>query len=324
MTQIKSRGVGRAVSILLLAAGAAALEAFASPVQIQDAEELIAAPRGDERPADLGAVPEKRAGVDPSTLPLPVVIDEIRGDETAPGRRPGWDGTLLNRLGGATGSPGNYGSVFGQGETLRDQLLRDFGVTAGYPGSEPASGQNQPRRSGAPQSLTPAQVMLQEAVESALRLIRDSVVDESDTVSFSVVGVDFNLTLSGGRSVSVTSDVWPTLAQSPFSDDARPLAMTGGSARGSRQSSGMQGGGGPSPAHASPPPSELAQEAGPGLGGPLIYEKLREFATDPVTMVVVLGCLFAWLAYEFSSAVRERRRSRRARRRAARAPGRAR
>ena len=316
--------VRRAVSILLLAAGAMVLESFASPVLIGDADDLIAPPGGEGLP-DIGLRAERRAAaVDPSTLPLPVTIDEIRGDESAPGRRPGWDGTPLNRLGAWPGLPGSYGSVFGQGESLRDQLLRDFGSAGASPAGEQTAGTNQLRRGDDRGAVTPAQAMMWEAVDNALKLIRDSVVDESELVSFSVVGVDFNLTLSGGRSsLVVTSDLWPAVAQVLLGDEVRPESVARASATAPGAGSGMHGVGGPSYAQSTALPPETAPDAAPGQGAVLIYEKIRDFVTDPMTIVAVFGSLIVWLTYEFSSAVRERRRWRRARRRAMRAQARA-
>ena len=49
-----------------------------------------------------------------------------------------------------------------------------------------------------------------------------------------------------------------------------------------------------------------------------IIEKVREFVTDPLTIIAAVGGLLIWLSFEISNSIREQRRWRRLRRRAAR------
>ena len=168
--------------------------------------------------------------------------------------------------------------------------------------------------------------MLREAVENALKLIRDSVIDEGDMVNFSIVGVDFTLTLSGGqRSLMVNgSEVWPTILYDYLNEEVRqgPSVMAPAAMQWQGGQSVGGGGGSSQPwasAHSSPSQSEIPRGAGSTDGIPLIVAKVLEFVTDPMTIIAALGCLIFWMAYEIASAVRERRRLRRYHRREARA-----
>lgn len=298
-----------AISGLLLAA---AFECPANPVLIGEGEALLAAPHSDGRLPEIVSRSDRRlVEVDPLTPPPTPELDEIRGDEAVAGR-----------------FPGNFGNAFGQGDTLRNQLLRDFANPSTNPAGAPATGVERARRSGPTESgsggsvpLSPAQLLLREAVENALKLVRDSVIDDSDAVNFSVVGVDFNLTLSGGQPSLVVngSDVWPTILYDPQNEEVRhgPAVMNGpgGQSAAGNWGSGQQ--------WASAQSSATASDIAVGIGSTdavsLITAKAREFVSDPMTIIAILGCLIFWIGYEIASAVRERRRMRRHRRRAARA-----
>jgi hypothetical protein len=135
-------------------------------------------------------------------------------------------------------------------------------------------------------------------------------------VNFSIVGVDFNLALGGGRrSLTVNgSDMWPTMAYDPLNEEVRqgPSVLTSAALQGvaGQSAGGIAGSAQPwASVQSSAIPSEI----------PLIAAKVREFMTDPMTIIVAFGCLFLWMAYEIASAVRERRRRRRYHRRHARA-----
>ena len=320
----------RAVSGLLLAA---AFQCLANPVLIGEGDEIVAAPQSEDRPADIVRRTDRQlVESDPLTPPPAPQIHETRGDEAVSGRRPGFDDAGTGRPWAAPGLPGNYGNAFGQGDTLRNQLLRDFDNPSAHPAGAPATGAERARRGGATESdpggsspLNPAQAMLREAVENSLRLVRDSVIDEHDMLNFSIVGVDFNLTLSGGRrSLTVNgSDVWPTMLYDPLNEELRqgPSVMAR-AMQGQGGQSAAGGGGSAQPwasAQSSPNPSEIPRAAGSTDGVPFVVAKVREFVTDPMTIIAVLGCLVFWMGYEIASAVRERRRLRRHRRREARA-----
>jgi hypothetical protein len=290
------------MSGLLLTSGVIALESLATPV-ITGGEGSIAVPRRDDLlPA----------------LPAPA-IDEIRVDEVVPGRRPIPGGVALDSPDASPGLPGNYGSGFGQGDTLRNQLLRDFGDASANAAGAPAAGWERGRSGstselgrGGSDFMNPAQAAYREAVANALKLARDSVLDETDSVSFSMAGVDFSLTLGGGRrSLTVNgSELTPaSLLGGLWTEEARaessmkvPATMQG------------QGVGLAAATERSAQSSAASQESGGAQGAPLIIEKVREFLTDPMTIIVALGCLIIWLSFQMSAAVRERRRRRRSQR----------
>jgi hypothetical protein len=297
------RWVRGVISGLLLASGAIAFESLATPVITGGGENSLVAPRRDDLLRPLPAPP----------------IDEIRVDEAVPGRRSGPDGTLWDRLGASPGLPGNYGSGFGQGDTLRNQLLRDFGNASANPAGAPAAGWERGRSGGTSELgrggsdyASPAQAAYREAVDNALKLVRDSVLDETDSVSFSMAGVDFSLTLGGGRrSLTVNgSDLWPaSLLGGLWTEEARPESSMKVPA--TVQGQGIQSA---AAGERSAQATATSQDSGGAQGAPLIIEKVREFLTDPMTIVVALGGLIIWLSFEMSAAVRERRRRRRSQR----------
>ena len=313
-------GTRSAVTGLMLVA---AFECFADPVLIGKSEHSLASPERENGPRDIVQHSAGRlTEVDLAATPPPA-IDEIRFDNPMPGRKPGLDEAAASRLGATPGAPVNIGTAFGEDDALRNQSLRDFGNPSVNPAGAPATGLERARRGGATESgsggsipLNPAQAMLRDAVDNALKLVRDSIVDESETVNFSIVGVDFNLALGGGRrSLTVNgSDMWPTMPYDPLNEEVRqgPSAVTSAAMQGMAGQSAGGIGGSAQPwasAESSPVPSEI----------PLIAAKVREFVTDPMTIIIAFGCLFLWMAYEIASAVRERRRRRRYRRRHARA-----
>jgi hypothetical protein len=296
----------------------AAFECFADPVLIGNSEHLLAPPDPENGLRDIVQHSDRRlTEVDLMATPPPA-IDEIRFDNPPPGRKPGLDEAAASRLGATPGSPVNFGTAFGESDTLRD-----FGNPSVNPAGAPATGLERARRGGAPESgsggsipLNPAQAMLRDAVDNALKLVRDSIIDENEMVNFSIVGVEFNLALGGGRrSLTVNgSDMWPTMSYDPLNEEVRqgPSAVTSAAMQGMAGQSAGGIGGSAQPwasAQSSPVPSEI----------PLIAAKVREFVTEPMTIIVAFGCLFLWMAYEIASAVRERRRRRRYRRRHARA-----
>jgi hypothetical protein len=52
------------------------------------------------------------------------------------------------------------------------------------------------------------------------------------------------------------------------------------------------------------------------LGGDIafIIDKIREFVTDPLTIIAVVGALLIWFSFEISTSIRKQRRLRRRRR----------
>ena len=227
------RALRCAVSSLLLASGVVAFDSVADPVLIGDRQEVFAAPEGDDRlPEILARAERDTAPIDGPSSRSPLVIDEIRVDGGALGRRQNWNNAPQNRLDVAQGLPGNFGNTSGQGDLFRNPLLRDYGNAGANPAVAPAAGGEQGRSAGAREPVNAAQAMLWEAVDNALKLIRDSVVDETDMVSFSIVGVDFSLTLSGGRPTLLVngSDLWPTLLNGSLMEESRPVTTVSAAA----------------------------------------------------------------------------------------------
>ena len=287
-------GVRCALSGLMLVIGTAAFESLAHPVFSEDGE------------ASAMAVDHV---VNVRSLPDPAgAVDEIRVEEVAFGRRP-WLPAAL---------PGNYGNPFGQGEGLREQLLRDFGSavanSAGASGADlERARRGDPRPGpGEPDPLNAAQAMINDVVENTLKLIRDAVFEDGEIVNFSLAGVDVNMTIVGGRGALIVDgfDLWPTIFSGSMNDPARGESATTTKQEGVRDPDANLG-----PAQA----LATAQGLDDTLTVPVAIAKIRDFLVDPMTIVAALGCLIVWFSFAMSSAIRERRRRRRSRRRRARA-----
>ncbi len=315
------RAVRCAVSGLLLASGAVAFDSVADPVLIGDRQEVFAAREGDDRlPEILARAERDTPPIDgPSSSSL-LAIDEIGVDGGALGRRQNWNNAPQNGLDVAQSLPGNFGNTFGQRDLFRNPLLRDYGNARTNPAVTLVAEGEQGRSVGAREPVNAAQAMLWEAVDNAVKLIRDSVVDETDTVSFSMVGVDFSLALSGGRTTLLVngSDLWPMLLNGSLMEEARPVSTVSAAAALQERSihSGPLTGGGA--ASLLETPAEIPLASGSKGDIPSIIETVRGFVTDPLTIVVAVGGLLIWLSFEISNSIREQRRWRRLRRRAVR------
>jgi hypothetical protein len=309
-----------AVSSLLLASVVVAFDSVAEPVLIGDRQAVFAAPEGDDRlPEILARAERDTPPIDGPSFRSPLVIDEIRVDGSALGRRQNWNNAPQNSLDVAQGLPGNFGNTPGQGDLFRNPLLRDTDNAGANPAVAPAAGSEQGRSAGAREPVNAAQAMLWEAVDNALKLIRDSVVDETDMVSMSIVGVDFSLTLSGGRATLLMngSDLWPTLLNASLMEESRPVTTV--SAAAALQERSIHSGpltGGAASLPETPAEIPLGLDSKGDIAS--IMEKVREFVADPLTIIAAVGSLLIWLSFEISNSIREQRRWRRLRRRAAR------
>lgn len=314
------RALRYAVSSLLLASGVVVSDSVADPLLIGDRQEVFAASEGDDGlPEFLARAERDTAPIDGPSSRSPLVIDEIRIDGSALGRRQNWNNASQNRLEVAQGLPGNFGNTFGQGDVFRNPLLRDTGNAGANPAVAPAAGSEQGRSAGAREPVNAAQAMLWEAVDNALKLIRDSVVDETDMVSISIEGVDFGLTLSGGRATLIVngSDLWPTLLNGSLMEESRPVSTVNAAAalqERSIHSSPLTGGA------ASLPETPAEIPLGLDSKGDIasIMQKVWEFVADPLTIIAAVGGLLIWFSFEILNSIREQRRWRRLRRRAVR------
>jgi hypothetical protein len=314
------RAVRYAVSSLLLASGVVAFDSVADPLLIGDRQEVFAASEGDDRmPEVLARAERDTAPIDGPSPPSPLVIDEIRFDGGALGRRQNRNNAPQNSLEVAQGLPGNVGNTFGQGDLFRNPLLRDHGNADANPAVAPAAGSEQGRSAGVREPVNAAEAMLWEAVDNALKLLRESVVDETDTMSFSIVGVDFSLALSGGRPTLLVngSDLWPSLLNGSLMEEARPVSTV--SAAAALQEQSMHSGALTGGAASSPGMSAEIPRGSDSKGDiPFIIDKIWKFVTDPLTIIAVVGALLIWFSFEISNSIREQRRWRRLQRRKAR------
>lgn len=307
------QGLRCAISGLLLAGIAIGFEALANPVLFNHTVESITAPQADDPQSDTFSRAEENAdGADRPPPPPAPEIEDFRIDDGLTERTVGSGEASMTRLGVLPGLAERYGNVFGQGDGSLNQTLRNYAIPNANPAGAPDLGWDRARRagvrgnvSGGQDRANPAQAMLWEAVDDALRLIRDAVFDDKGIVSFSIAGIEFTLTPGGGRRMLFLNadDLWPSILYGPLNEDARPA--TSAAAPMAIQESGSGYGGASAAAGQSSP---LPHESGSPERIRRVVARILEFLADPITIFAAIGCLIIWLSFVIADSVRNRGR----------------
>jgi hypothetical protein len=257
------RAVRCGIAGAMLAAGAVAFEAPAVPFFTTDTRELIGASSSE------GWLPDEL-----SRFALPMATDRFFGDlHDVLGRWAGFD-ELPNGLDAAADTRGHYDQLFGHGERSLELPLN----ARSRPGAGPESG-----NAG--------------VIDGILRSARDSLLDENDTASISLAGIEVSATLKGDRrSLTINGyDLLPVLLQVSRGDESSRESPTNAVPEQVIRSSAM-----------STEPTEAA-------GAPPAYLRVTDMVTEarevifhPLSLLIGFACGLIWLVVRLSLLVRAR------------------